>query len=1090
MKSGKIHIMVVLLALSLVAAFAPTALAAGEVCQIDSILYTTLDGALGEAVDGDTIKLLADIDYSHGLNFVEKDITFDLNGHELNVVNSSGNGLFANNCVIGMTDTAGGGEFNVTGTTRGVMALLGASVTVTNANATSDLGIGVNSESGAIVTVQGDATATGTSSLGAYAQGGSITVLGNAQGVECGVASYQAGSSVTIGGNAVATGAGGMGAAAGNGGEIIIDGEIQTTDIYVCIDSTDMGIGDVTLPTTKEGYRTYSGGSPISTVWVKMQITCEIVGGTQYENLADALADANDGDTVRLLADIAHNSGISIISETITLDLNGHVLNVNETSGTGLSVSNGGIVLTGSGSFNVTGHECGVHAYPGGVATVTSASATSNATGVGVIATGGGNVTVTGDVWSDYEGIVAIGADTVITIGGDVTVEANETWGIQASASEEGGAVVDVEGDVTVNGGGGLLVQGDGSFIHVGGSVTATDGAGAKAMYGGHVAVDGNVQASTEGASAMGTGSTVTVGRNLSGSTGVLTLSGGYVEVRGGVGAVMMGAHAGYDDSLAVIHGGVIVNDAAGIGAEAFGSSESGTAVIRIDGPITSNTYIRVGSEVKDGSEASRTIPTLLPGYYTYSNGGNIVYVKVPEFEGGPPVVVTNTVTGITASGATLRGNVTDDGGLTVTERGFVCGTEGNPTIGGPDVIQVTAGSGTGEFSAVVNSLSANTTYHVRAYATNEAGTSYGEDRMFTTHSVTLPSDPDDDDPPTVFTGPVTGITVSGATLSGRVTSSGGATVTERGFVYGMSANPVIGGSDVAKVTTDDGLGEFTAEITGLVPGTTYYVRAYAINREGVAYGANVSFTTVLIPPAGETGWLEDASVTGLTSGNVVLYTDPSFEEHILGLSIVEGSVMKYISRGPGDYKIIYNAKSFDDISGHWAKNDIDFATARLLFIGVTPKLFSPDTAMTRGMFAAVLGRMYGVDPSLYTGHSFNDVPESVYYAPYVKWARENGILFGVSESSFEPERAVTRQEMAAMMHRFMKHLGIKPEIGGEEFSDADAIDSWARESVMSLRETGILTGKPGNLFDPDASSTRAEITTVLRKLIEYIVNQ
>ena len=54
----------------------------------------------------------------------------------------------------------------------------------------------------------------------------------------------------------------------------------------------------------------------------------------------------------------------------------------------------------------------------------------------------------------------------------------------------------------------------------------------------------------------------------------------------------------------------------------------NGTAVIRIDGTITSNTYIRVGGEVKDGSEASRTIPTLLPGYYTYSSGGNIVYVK------------------------------------------------------------------------------------------------------------------------------------------------------------------------------------------------------------------------------------------------------------------------------------------------------------------------------------------------------------------------------------------------------------------------------------------------------------------------------
>ncbi len=107
-----------------------------------------------------------------------------------------------------------------------------------------------------------------------------------------------------------------------------------------------------------------------------------------------------------------------------------------------------------------------------------------------------------------------------------------------------------------------------------------------------------------------------------------------------------------------------------------------------------------------------------------------------------------------------------------------------------------------------------------------------------------------------------------------------------------------------------------------------------------------------------------------------------------------------------------------------------------------------------------------------------------------MKWARENNILSGVSESSFEPERAVTRQEMAAMMHRFMKYLELEPEKGGEEFVDANEISSWARESVMSLKETGILNGKPGNRFDPNASSTRAEITTVLRRLIEYIVNK
>ena len=1085
MKQGRIRIAAVLLALCLAVSFTPIVRAAGEVCRIGPVLYMTLDDALFAAVDGDTIQLLTDIDYNHGLSFVEKDITFDLNGYNLNVENSTGNGLFANNSIVSIT---GGGEFNVSGTTRGVQALLGASVTVTSAHATSPSGIGVYAVVASQVTVEADVTATGEDGLGAYAESGSsISVGGNAIGHECGTVCYGASSLVNVSGDSIATGTDGIGAAAGDGGEIIIDGEIQTNDIYVQINMTEMEIGDVTLPTTKAGYRTYSGGIPTSTVWIKMQIVCEIDGGEQYENLPDALADAAYGDTLRLLDDILCNAGISIVGKTVTLDLNGHDLDINEPSGTGLSVSNGGIALEGEGSFDVTGYECGVHANPGGVATVTNVWATSNTAGIGVIAVGGGEVTVTGDVRSDCKGVIASGEGTKVTIGGNVTVEANETWGIEASAGIGGGAEVDVGGDVTVNGGGGVLAQGNGTAIYVSGSVTATDGGGAKATNGGRVAVDGNVQASAEGASAMGIGSTVTVGQNISATTGVQALSGGQAEVQGGVGAVMLGAKAAYDGSMVIIHGGVIVTDAAGIGAEAFGS-ESGTAIVQIDGTITAGTYVRIGGEVKDGSESSRTIPTLKIGYHTYSSGGDIVYVKMPDIEGEIPVVVTDAVTSITASGATLSGDVTNDGGLAVTERGFVCGMAENPTIGASGVIQVPAGSGTGEFSATLNSLSADIGYHVRAYAINEAGTGYGEDRMFTTLSPVLSSDPDDDDPPTVLTGPVTAITVSGAMLSGRVTSSGGATVTERGFVYSTLPNPVIGGRGVSKVTAGKGMGEFMAEVTGLLPDTTYYVRTYAINREGRSYGAIVDFTTKLIPPAGETSLL-DASGTDLTSGNVVLYTDLSGEEHIVGLSIVEGSVMKYISRGPGRYNIIYNAKPFDDISGHWAKNDIDFATARLLFIGVKPRLFSPDTAMTRGMFAAILGRMYGVDQSLYIGHSFDDVPESAYYAPYVKWARENNILSGISESSFEPERAVTRQETAAMLYRFMKYLELEPEKGGEEFSDANEISSWARESVMSLKKTGILYGKPGNRFDPNASSTRAEITAVLRRLIEYIVN-
>ena len=107
---------------------------------------------------------------------------------------------------------------------------------------------------------------------------------------------------------------------------------------------------------------------------------------------------------------------------------------------------------------------------------------------------------------------------------------------------------------------------------------------------------------------------------------------------------------------------------------------------------------------------------------------------------------------------------------------------------------------------------------------------------------------------PTVVTGMASGVTASGATLSGSVTSDGGATVTERGFVYGTSANPTIGGSGVWKVTAGSGTGTFSATITGLDKGTVYYARAYAINAEGVSYGSGINFTTGELDGIPDTG--------------------------------------------------------------------------------------------------------------------------------------------------------------------------------------------------------------------------------------------
>lgn len=194
-----------------------------------------------------------------------------------------------------------------------------------------------------------------------------------------------------------------------------------------------------------------------------------------------------------------------------------------------------------------------------------------------------------------------------------------------------------------------------------------------------------------------------------------------------------------------------------------------------------------------------------------------------------PTVITTDSVTNITASSATGNGNVTNDGGNTVSERGLCWSTSHNPTVNNN---KVQAGNGTGEFTATLTGLEANTTYYMKAYAINGVGTSYGEEVQFTTPAVFVP---------TVITTNVTNIGQTSATGGGNVIADGGLTVTERGVCWSTSHNPVVTGNHTPSGT---GTGSFTVNMTGLTAGTTYYVRAYAKNSQGTAYGDEVQFTT------------------------------------------------------------------------------------------------------------------------------------------------------------------------------------------------------------------------------------------------------
>ncbi len=183
--------------------------------------------------------------------------------------------------------------------------------------------------------------------------------------------------------------------------------------------------------------------------------------------------------------------------------------------------------------------------------------------------------------------------------------------------------------------------------------------------------------------------------------------------------------------------------------------------------------------------------------------------------------------------------------------------------------------------------------------------------------------------------------------------------------------------------------------------------------------------------------------------------------------------------------------KTFEDIANHWAKEDIEFVVRQGLFSSTSETSFSPNMAMTRGMFVTVLGRMARADISGYKESSFTDVKSNSYYMGYIEWARLNNIIKGVGNGMFAPDKTITREQMAVIIDNYAKAHGFTlPKVYEEKtFVDGDKISAYAKEALQEMQMSGIMSGKGGNFFDPQGEATRGEVSAVIRRFVELLIS-
>lgn len=190
-------------------------------------------------------------------------------------------------------------------------------------------------------------------------------------------------------------------------------------------------------------------------------------------------------------------------------------------------------------------------------------------------------------------------------------------------------------------------------------------------------------------------------------------------------------------------------------------------------------------------------------------------------------------------------------------------------------------------------------------------------------------------------------------------------------------------------------------------------------------------------------------------------------------------------------YSVVWHPITFADVANHWAKDAVNDMGSRMVVTGATYDTFLPNADITRAEFAAIVVRGLGLPVNAGTS-TFTDVSADAWYAGVVNTAAAYGLITGFEDKSFRPNDKITREQATAILADAMKVTGLGNTVTSANadavlagFADSASIGSWAKDSVVSTTEAGLVSGRDGGKLMPKANITRAEAATLIQRLLK-----